>query len=227
MTENAETIADAFARAWTEIANPELDGINPHYKNRYATLKATLATVRAACRPHGIAYIQTLAERDGRYRIESRVINASGDEIRLSAFPIENTPNPQAFGSEMTYKKRQQAQADWGIVGDEDEDGEAAAAAQASKTDGSAKKSETPAPKANGRVKRQATTKYDKLKQLKAQALEIGIAEEGMNGAIANVLQGKPLKDATEIEIKACEACLATLIDDKNELLREANHGNQ
>jgi len=227
MADKTETIAEAFTGAWTEIANPELDGINPHFKNRYATLKATLAAVRSACRPHGIAYVQTLSERDGSYRIESKVINARGDEIRLSAFPIENTPNPQAFGSEMTYKKRQQAQADWGIVGDEDEDGEAAAAAHKEKAGANTRKSETAPTKAPGGAKRQTANRYEKLKLLKAQALEVGITEEGMNGAIANVLQGKPMKEATDIEIKACETCLATLIADKQELLGKESNGNQ
>lgn len=222
-----KTIEACFVEAWSAAQNPDMDGMNPHFKNRYATLKATLAAVRSACVPHGIAYIQALRESEGGYRLESCVIRADGARMILSQYPVEASANPQAFGSELTYKKRQQAQADWGIVGDEDEDGEAAAAAQSRRAGGNARKAETAATTASGGAKRQTANKYGKLKQLKAQALEIGISEDGMNGAIANVLQGKPMKDATDVEIKACETCLATLIADKQELLGKENNVNQ
>lgn len=121
------TVEAVFARAWADCHNPDLDGTNPHFRNRFASLKATLKTIRAACAPHGLAYAQHVRVSDGLTVIESTVYTTSGECLRLSSMPVERSTNPQAFGSNMTYAKRQLAQADWGITGDEDDDAEAAA----------------------------------------------------------------------------------------------------
>ena len=123
-----KTVQQRFVDAWGSVENPPLDCVNPHFKNRYASLKATLGEVRKACAPNGLAYVQSLVEADGGYSLASYVTDGS-DNLPLSTFPMSIPPNPQAFGSELTYKKRQQAQADWGIVGEEDDDGEAGAKA--------------------------------------------------------------------------------------------------
>ena len=134
MTE-AKTIGEKFAAAWLACENPELDSENPHFRNKYASLKSTLKAVRNACKPQGIAYMQKLAYAmtdegtsfDRRELVSS--VTDGGEELELSRFPVECPPNPQSFGSNLTYAKRQQAQADWGIAGEPDDDGEAAARA--------------------------------------------------------------------------------------------------
>lgn len=122
-----DTIYSRFVNARAAVKNPPLDSTNPHFRNRYASLSATLSEVNAACVRNGLAYVQTLRQDGDGYNLTSFVVDGEGNRIDLSQFPVSHVPNPQNFGSEMTYKKRQQAQADWGIVGDEDDDGEAAA----------------------------------------------------------------------------------------------------
>ena len=222
-----------LVEAWGGIKNPELDSVNPHFKSRYASLKETQRVIREACNSQGLMYQQRLMQcEDGQYRLYSYVMDTDGSTIELSTFPVENVPNSQAFGSEMTYKKRQQAQTDWGIVGEEDEDGEAIAGQQNSASAKSAAKPKSTQPRANGSAQQQTqTSRYAKLKELKAQAIELGITEDGMNGAISNILQGKPMKDATDTELKACEGCISGLIRDKRQLLQaqglEADDGGQ
>lgn len=122
-----ETIKGAYVKAWLEVKNPNLDATNPHYKSRYSTLKETLEVIKAACKKHNIAYRQTIKTTlDGKTFIASDVVDSDGDKFSLSSIPIEVDPNPQKFGSTLTYIKRQQAQADWGITGDDDDDGEGA-----------------------------------------------------------------------------------------------------
>lgn len=117
-----------FVRAYAEMANPPLDSVNPHFKNKFASLKATLKVIRDACKPQGIAYIQTIHYGEPN-TITSFVLDEdSGDKITLSTFPLVFPADPQKRGSELTYAKRQLAQADWGLVGDPDDDAEAAAA---------------------------------------------------------------------------------------------------
>lgn len=116
-----------FVRAYAEMANPPLDSVNPHFKNKFASLKATLKVIRDACKPQGIAYIQTIHYGEPTNTITSFVLDEdSGDKITLSTFPLVFPADPQKRGSELTYAKRQLAQADWGLVGDPDDDAEAA-----------------------------------------------------------------------------------------------------
>lgn len=123
------TAQERFCRAWGAIHMPEKDGENPHYRNRYATLAATLAVIREACKAEGLAYVQRLSPEGEGWMMHSQAVAPDGQAINLSSFPIEVTPNVQTFGSNLTYAKRQQAQADWGITGDDDDDGEAGAQA--------------------------------------------------------------------------------------------------
>lgn len=123
----ADSIQSKFADAWGEVKNPDLDSVNPHFKNRYASLKATLKAIRAVCAPRGLVYRQSLKHHDWGYMLHSSVEDGAGERIELSEFPVETPPNAQSFGSDLTYRKRQQAQADWGVTGEEDDDGEAAA----------------------------------------------------------------------------------------------------
>ena len=117
-----------YAQAWAEMRNPPLDSVNPHFHNKFASLAATLEAVRSACAPHGITYRQTV-QRDGDVLtlVTSVIDGMSGSVQVLSAFPLQYSANPQQFGSALTYAKRQAAQVDWCIVGDEDDDAEAAA----------------------------------------------------------------------------------------------------
>lgn len=116
-----------YAQAWAEMRNPPLDSVNPHFHNKFASLAATLEAVRKACALHGIAYRQTV-QRDGDVLtlVTSVIDGMSGSVQVLSAFPLQYSTNPQQFGSALTYAKRQAAQVDWCIVGDEDDDAEAA-----------------------------------------------------------------------------------------------------
>lgn len=49
------TIFDALALAQRAIKNPPLDGKNPHFKSRYATLGRCLEAVRGPLAEQGVA----------------------------------------------------------------------------------------------------------------------------------------------------------------------------
>lgn len=123
------TISERIVKAWGEMKNPALDGQNPHFRSKYSTMKAVMDVVRPACSNNGIAYQQLLESREGELYICSRVISETGETEWLSEYPVSNVPNAQSMGSELTYKKRQQACADWGLAGDDDDDGNESSAA--------------------------------------------------------------------------------------------------
>jgi hypothetical protein len=125
--EKIDTISAKFCRAWIACKNPELDGVNPFFSHegkpfKYSTLRATLAEIRKVCTAEDICYRQEVTEENGQYIVKSSVMDENGEAMTISTFPIDRCNTPQAFGSALTYTKRQQAQADWGITGEPDDD---------------------------------------------------------------------------------------------------------
>lgn len=124
------SIEARFAAAWADCENPPLDSANPHFRTRFASLKATLGVIRAACAKHGLAYRQAIQAPTGDTPpiLISSLVDADGNTMPLGALIVDRPANPQSFGANLTYAKRQLAQVDWGITGDPDEDGRPAAA---------------------------------------------------------------------------------------------------
>ena len=192
------TLEQKFVSSWLNCENPELDGKNPHFGNTYATLKSTLKVIRAACRESGIAYRQSFLPGDTCFMVSS--VTDGEEEIVLSRFPVEFCPNPQAFGSNLTYARRQQAQTDWGITGEPDDDGNAGAEDA---------KQLKPEP-----VK---SRRFERISELKKEALSLGIKEEGIKSWLETSFP-YPMKDFTQFDIQSTEAYLEQLIRDKKEL---------
>lgn len=120
--------AAAYMAAWNAIKQPELDKKNPRFGNRYASLLSMQNAIRKACGGLGIVYRQsTQVTPEGTYLV-SEVMGES-ERIELSRYPLTVSANDQDNGKNLTYAKRQQCGVDWGICGDEDDDGEAQAKA--------------------------------------------------------------------------------------------------
>lgn len=119
------SIEARFAAAWADCENPPLDTSTPHFRTSFASLKATLGVIRAACAKHGLAYRQTIQAPTGDTPpiLISSLVDADGNTMPLGALIVDRPANPQTFGANLTYAKRQLAQVDWGITGDPDEDG--------------------------------------------------------------------------------------------------------
>ena len=165
-----DSINQRFARAWESVDNPPLDSVNPHFKNKFASLGATLKCIRKACRENGIAYHQafdTMRTDDGtEATIRTWVSDGGGGSIDLSCMRFPITDNPQQLGSAMTYCRRYVAQLDWGILGEEDDDAERAMANEAPKP--------KPKPKQKPKVE-------DELADLWQECLDLGVTKAGLN----------------------------------------------
>ena len=123
-SENIETLAAALAKAQGVIANPAFDAINPHFKNRYATLGAHIDAVRGAFPANGLSVVQAIEtpERD-RVSLTTRILHSSGQWIE-STVSASTGAKVQEIGSTVTYLRRYALAAIVGIVGEEDDDGE-------------------------------------------------------------------------------------------------------
>lgn len=222
-----KTIDQRFVGAWGDIKNPPLDGKNPHFGNSYATLMSTLGVIRDACKPHGIAYVQKLVGTENGREFHSFLLSEDGDELTMSVFPVEQPPNPQAFGSNLTYTKRQQAQADWCITGEEDDDGNSAADAANGSNRTKPPSNSKPDPKSGQGASGSGTKPTDRdekrhlwhqIGELKAEAVELGIKEEGITSWIASTFENKDMKDFDLTEILGVKGYITSLIADKKSL---------
>jgi len=117
-------LAGALAKAQAELVNPDLDGQNPHFRSKFATLGACLRAVRPVLGKHGVAIIQKPSFADGLVTVET--VLAYGNEQISSSLSCKAGSRPQEVGSGISYLRRYALCAMVGIVGDDDDDGNAA-----------------------------------------------------------------------------------------------------
>ena len=127
-------IAKALAAAQLEMKNPGFDTTNPHFKNKFASLAAVRNATIPVLAKHGIAVVQDLVtdtSPSGAPLIScfTRLYHDSGQSLVFGPLMMPATkPDAQGLGSAATYCKRYSLQAVCGVVGDDDDDGNAASA---------------------------------------------------------------------------------------------------
>lgn len=120
-------LAKAFVAAWGEIpAVVEKDANNPHFGNDYATLEAVEKLVKPILAKHGLAFLQTPGAIEGeRIEVVGLLLHESGEQIALRMHMPAGKLTAQAAGSAVTYARRYQLMAVFGLA-PTDDDGEAA-----------------------------------------------------------------------------------------------------
>ena len=116
--------------ARVKSATPVLDGTNPHFQSRYVTLSGLWKVARAPLEQHGLAVVQA-PRRDG---LTTRLTHSSGKWLEFDTTLDVGNPAPQALGSLTTYLRRYALASLLGIVGELDDDGNAAQAAKPAKS---------------------------------------------------------------------------------------------
>lgn len=125
-SDSIANLAKALALAQPHISNPALDAVNPHFRSRYATLAAHIAAVRAPLAAQGISVVQsTRIDVPGAVVVVTSLIHSSGEWLS-SDLALPSGATPQTYGSALTYARRYALAALCGIVGDEDDDANAA-----------------------------------------------------------------------------------------------------
>lgn len=177
------SLAKAYVAAWAEIgAGVMKDANNPHFGNDYATLEAVETLVKPVLARHGLAFLQTPGAIDGdKIEIVGLLIHSSGESITCKMqMPLGGKVTAQSAGSAITYARRYQLMAVFGLA-PVDDDGEAAS------TPAPAPKKPAKAPKAEGyAAQRDAVIKaienfkgtYDEMEeQLRPQVADLGDEE--------------------------------------------------
>jgi hypothetical protein len=124
-SEGIDKLAAALATASAEMSNPPLDGKNPHFKSKFATLACVRDTVTPTLSKYGLAVSQFPCEVDGvGPGLCTVLMHQSGQYMRATIALRPAKHDPQGIGAAMTYARRYGLQAVCGVVGDDDDDGE-------------------------------------------------------------------------------------------------------
>jgi len=129
----------ALALAQAELKNPAMNGTNPAFKrgnstSRYATLIDVRNAVVPALSKHGICVVQSpKMVRDGTTMsagVMTMLCHKDGGSIISELMLPCSKTDAHGVGSAITYARRFSLMAIAGVVGDEDDDGNAAADVQ-------------------------------------------------------------------------------------------------
>jgi len=126
MEQSAEIneLVKALIEVQSNLKPVPLDGVNPYFKSKYATLHSVWEECRPLLSKAGLAVTQTLESNNGTVSVVTTLYHTSGQWIKgkLGMTPAKN--DPQAIGQIITYFRRYSLGAMLGIVTEEDTDAE-------------------------------------------------------------------------------------------------------
>lgn len=137
-SESIKELTAALAKAQGKLKNPAFDKMNPHFRNKYASLAAIRDAVIPTLASEGLTLTQWLSSGEHTLRCETMISHSSGEWIsEMLELPVSKH-DAQGFASAATYARRISMQSAVGVTGDEDDDGTAASNAAPAKTNGKA-----------------------------------------------------------------------------------------
>jgi len=123
-SESINELVTALAKVQAALKPVSMDGKNPFFKSKYATLHSVWESCRQLLSDNGLALIQIMDTENGNVDVITQLCHTSGQWIRGKLGMIPNKNDPQAIGQIITYFRRYSLGAMLGIVTEEDTDGE-------------------------------------------------------------------------------------------------------
>jgi len=126
MTKENTALQD-FLAAKKVMKNPAFNATNPHFKNKFADLKAVAEAANNCLLEFNIIPMQELGyvqvgERH-LFGIATTLKHVSGETVAYSFYPINDQLDDQKKGSAITYGRRYGLAATCGLVAEPDDDG--------------------------------------------------------------------------------------------------------
>lgn len=130
MAENNELskLQEALSVFRAQVKQPALDGSNPYFNSGYVTLAGVQQAVDEGIKGTGLAYVQLVSSDDnGNVYVETIITHKLGGILRSGKLSIPpKKKDAQGLGSSITYSRRYQLAAMFGITSDKDDDANAA-----------------------------------------------------------------------------------------------------
>lgn len=115
----------ALGEVWGDIPSLSKDAKNPHFNSKFVSLPNIVEALRPILAKAGVYYIQKSVESERGIGLNTVIVHAkSGNTYDAGTIymPVDKG-NAQGVGSAMTYARRYALCAVFGIVADEDDDG--------------------------------------------------------------------------------------------------------
>ena len=124
-SENRPVVAAALLQVQKSVVPIVKDSINPHFKNKYASLGAVTDVLRPILTANGFSLLQSVGQSAGTLTITTTLLHESGEWVRNEvAVPMGEKATPQTAGSAITYGRRYGLSALLAITTDDDDDGQ-------------------------------------------------------------------------------------------------------
>lgn len=134
-----KSLFTALAKAQGEMSHASKDGVNPHFRSKYATLSSVIDAYRVVFAKHGLSVVQISRPHTRGVIVETMLHHASGEYLSGGEVFVPASKNDaQGFGSALTYARRYGLSMVTGVSADDD-DGNAAV--QADRSAGAARAS--------------------------------------------------------------------------------------
>lgn len=124
-SESINELATALAKAQAKMEGASKDGVNPHFKSKFATLASVWEAAREPLAANGLSVMQSASAEGPRVSITTLLAHSSGQWVRDTLTMTAQQDTPQGIGSAISYGRRYQLAAIVG-VSPEDDDAEAA-----------------------------------------------------------------------------------------------------
>lgn len=116
----------ALIKAQQSMESVKKDSLNPHFKNRYASLEAVIDATSKVFQEHGFAVMQPCGRDELGMYVETKLLHSSGVTFSSLVYLVLSKQDMQGLGSAITYARR------YGLLGmaclaPEDDDGNLAA----------------------------------------------------------------------------------------------------
>lgn len=125
-SDSTKELWGAFAKFRAQVKQPQKTANNPYFNSKYVTLEGVMQSIDAALPGTGLAYCQLVENCENVVSVSTLITHSSGEWMLVG--PLTLTPtkrDPQGQGSAITYAKRYQLSAAFGISSDIDDDGNA------------------------------------------------------------------------------------------------------
>lgn len=121
------TLLSALLAVQGEMVKVKKTATNPAFRSKYVTLEALHDAVLPILNKHGLVWLCFPEERGDQAVLHYEIVHVGSEQQQGGTMPLLiDKQNPQGMGSAITYARRQSLMAVVGIVGEEDDDGNAA-----------------------------------------------------------------------------------------------------
>lgn len=126
-SDQLDEIAPALHKAQTTMPHVSLNGMNPHFNSRFATLGDVMDAAKTACEANGLTILQSVNDPDPMgFTMNTTLLHISGQWVTGGVRIGIGKNDPQGWMSAVTYGRRGSLAAILGIVGEPDDDGNSA-----------------------------------------------------------------------------------------------------